>query len=134
MDVFPAQEAYDIGSTVTFNCTVHPTPSLNEDIDLHGAILYQWSSAYGPVYLWWTTTTTTSTITIPLRYPPSGSYYCQPSINGRILGTQRITLSIKGSTVVHLMHGAHYEQTSVVHVIPFVLMAYRYTSQEQEYH
>ena len=83
---YPEQQSYAIGSQVTLNCTVN-----SRDHD----ITYRWYSAsLRGGY----TSGRTRTITIPAYYLNSVDYYCQIFNSGRLLGTQRITLDIKGNT------------------------------------
>ena len=87
MDVLPAQESYEIGSQVRINCTVvYPTVSPTS---------YRWTSTYGAISST-STTANTLTITVPVHHPQSVNYYCQPMSNGRLLGTQKIMLNVKG--------------------------------------
>ena len=96
MDVLPAKESYEIGSTVTINCTVYPTPVFHEDTPL--PIFYIWSSTYGAISSR-LTIANTLTITVPNYHLHSVNYYCWPFSNGRLLGTQKITLNVKGTVL-----------------------------------
>ena len=80
---YPEQQSYAIGSRVTLNCSVN-----SRDHD----ITYRWYSLGGY------TSGRTTTTTIQPYYLNSVDYYCQifNSSNGRLLGTQRLTLDIKG--------------------------------------
>ena len=86
------QESYDIGSQVTLNCTISPTP-----VSEASSIVYQW---YSSVPYLSSSPQSARTITVGVRHPDSADYYCQPLHNGRLLGTGKITLKVKGKAKI----------------------------------
>ena len=88
--VLPVRESYDIGSRVTFNCTITPTPTDNEGMPL--SIAYNWYSV--PSFVSSSVERNTLTVTLQHYYPDT--YYCRASHNGRLLGIQKTTLKLKG--------------------------------------
>ena len=79
----PTNRSYEIGSQVKLNCTVNSNDG--------SVTSYRLSSArYGISY------SSTYTPTILTYFLNSIEYYCQAYLNGRLLGTQKTTLDIKG--------------------------------------
>ena len=85
----PAQESYEIGSQVTLNCTVTPSPLNSEDFIFPAT--YRWYSADR-----WSYFSRSIQITIAPSEQDSIEYYCLIFLGGRLLGKGGITLNIKG--------------------------------------
>ena len=87
----PAQESYEIGSQVTLNCTVTPSPLNSEDFTF--PVIYRWYSADRGSFF---SRSYSIRITIAPSEQDSLDYNCLIFRGGHLLGKGRITLNIKG--------------------------------------
>ena len=95
--ISPTQESYEVGSLLTFNCTVTPSPQNYENFTF--PLRYLWSfpdrrSSYS-------STSSTTTITINPYETSFGDCYCliyRYSTSGLFLGRERISITTKSNS------------------------------------